>query len=536
MASSALGLVQVSEPDKNFLFEEAIKDSGHCIKRSQRALAQLNSFQPLLSRDFAIREFGGAKAPFRLLFDLPVLNQHPFGNTTRSFIALSYCWHDGTWEPHQGLGRHQKPWPIAPSMLSALRAERLSLEEGIWIDQLCIDQECESEKRHAIGEMDLIYKSARVVVAVLEDIIVSSSEEVILHGLLNDKSRDTQDLFDDLNKHAKEQATLVLFRILSARWFRRAWCSHELQVSTALIFILPTPKGTYRMTTQSLEDFYSATVDFRTESGLEDKYYNVESYDFLTRSFYDEADRGEKSLLCQFSDNMKLGSTIESDKISISMNIVGLQLIYFCPRRTEDQCKWILAMLALSSGEALALCGIEEALTIDNPHAQYPAESWLRWYDEIEDPMSPFGGSRLEQPSYIAAIDERYINLELFCIQKLSFLIPTVDSLQRAGGFVNEFLSLCKVKHEFSLMSVDSIAGNGIVTHEPLIQILSCSIECGRRWMVKQMASVKEVAEQMRTKLKKLKFDLWPIVHKMLECTAIYQSTDREGSLASINR
>lgn len=48
--------------------------------------------------------------------------------------------------------------------------------EGLWCDQLCIDQSNASEKHCTIGMMDHIYASARLVVVVLDDLVFDPSE------------------------------------------------------------------------------------------------------------------------------------------------------------------------------------------------------------------------------------------------------------------------------------------------------------------------------------------------------------------------
>lgn len=50
------------------------------------------------------------------------------------------------------------PTSFTPIPCKALLDERQSQNEGIWIDQLCVNQNCEEEKLHTIPAMDLIYK------------------------------------------------------------------------------------------------------------------------------------------------------------------------------------------------------------------------------------------------------------------------------------------------------------------------------------------------------------------------------------------
>lgn len=61
-------------------------------------------------------------------------------------------------------------WPISEYMTKALLLERESSNEGIWVDECCIDQNNKEEKLLTIGFMDAIYRQARLVVVALEDI------------------------------------------------------------------------------------------------------------------------------------------------------------------------------------------------------------------------------------------------------------------------------------------------------------------------------------------------------------------------------
>ena len=398
-------------------------------------------------------------------------------------------------------------------MLCGLLDERESLDEGVWINALCIDQKNESEKHHAIGCMDLVYKSARKVVIVLEDVVIFAREEALLQGLLSDRGYD----FSELKEGDMRTMTCLLIRILSARWSTRAWCSHELQVGTRFVFLIPTTRGFHKMTPASLEDLYTETQDFReTHQDLEELYVHYESYDFLSRSIYLAEDRVGRSLMSEFNDNMKLGCAVETDKISISINAVGLQLLFSGPHRSRDQCRWTLAMIALSAGDATVLGGIEEALSFDKEDRADVAESWFRWQDEFEDPMTKFGGSRLREPSFITSIDLDHITLDLLYFQSCTPKEPTLHSLQCAGNLVDCFLKLCQSN------DIDSVpyqmSGQKVYPtyRTSLIEFLACSLDFGLDWMTQQMAFSKPLAEKIQSQLEKLQFDLWPALRSLL--------------------
>jgi len=471
MDLSSFGVVEVSQRKRSYLFRHAIRTSRRAVKKTKHLLTQIQSLHPPTSQEFTLRDPGRSQAPFRLLCENSVQIRYSSDHTFESFIALSYCWHSSEWTTANCLGQVQTGWPICPRMLCGLLDERESPDQGVWIDALCIDQENKSEKKHAIGCMDLVYKSARKVVIGLEDIIISAKEAKLLQALLRDRDYE----FSELKEHDMHTVTLLLIRILSARWFTRAWCSHELQVGIGLIFLIPTTSGIHKLPPASLEDLYSISRDFRENhqdlSELYDEIY--ESYDFLSRSIFLAEDRVERSLMSEFNDNMKLKCTVESDKISISINTAGLQLLFSGLHESRDKCRWILAMIALSSGDATVLGSVEEQLKFDGDNHTDHAESWVHWQDEFEDPMTDFGGSRLREPSCITAIDPEHITLDLLCFRACIPKKPTSHSLQCAGIFVDVFHNLCKSNNRYSVLDQGPAYKNSIT------EVFACSLDFG---------------------------------------------------------
>ena len=99
-----------------------------------------------------------------------------------SFIALSYCWHSQDWPRHiDDTLTVSSNMPISAPLFEELLGERISCDEGIWIDQLCIDQDDTNENRITFGSMDVVYRKARLVVIALEDVWVDESEETALY-------------------------------------------------------------------------------------------------------------------------------------------------------------------------------------------------------------------------------------------------------------------------------------------------------------------------------------------------------------------
>jgi len=90
--------------------------------------------------------------------------------------------------------------------------------------------------------MDVIYRGARGMVILLENVQITAEEKRILnrwHEQVHPTVRkdwrrvlaDRDDQSPSLEANERVLMAGVFLKILSARWFQRAWCSRELKVS-----------------------------------------------------------------------------------------------------------------------------------------------------------------------------------------------------------------------------------------------------------------------------------------------------------------
>lgn len=233
-----LALVTLTPQNKQRLLHNAIKASEHAMETTQAIMARLEQYDPDTARLFGFKNVAISKAPLRFLcpvgrrikvikglkklFQRPVLEKGGPDLTSSSstsdtkfdsFIGVSYCWHNEDWKPVPECQRREG-WPVSLMMLNELLLRRESENEGLWIDACCIDQNNEIEKKHAIGAMDLIYKSARIVYFLLEDVQLSSQEVEALSAI------------SGLAGKTSTAVVSQLFpRLTSSRWFTRAWCA-----------------------------------------------------------------------------------------------------------------------------------------------------------------------------------------------------------------------------------------------------------------------------------------------------------------------
>lgn len=236
-----LSLVTLTTQNKYALMQGAIDASKGSMENAEALLARMEHFDASAAREFGLKEVAVSRAPLRLLrtpttWDNTIVSlKRTFGASKngkemsfltrssstsdtkfKSFIALSYCWHSDDWALAPQC-RRVGDMPISPILLRALFDQRKSVDEGVWIDACCIDQANETEKMQAIGSMDVIFKSARLVVIVLEDVFLSSEEADFVRSLPT-----------KLDELICQRAFLPsmhrsLVRILLCRWFTRSW-------------------------------------------------------------------------------------------------------------------------------------------------------------------------------------------------------------------------------------------------------------------------------------------------------------------------
>ena len=240
-------LVEVSDESKRKLLKTGLEASAEARPDSMNAFERLKVFYPDASNHFDLKEDAIQKAPLRLLCRKDHVLRFLSNNAPiQSYVAVSYCWRASNWKPARPLSKPEHGIPISPEMVDTLTA-LIDDDEGIWIDQCGINQTDESEKRAAIGIMDLIYRSAREIFVVLEDICLSEEEMRILDDFAKNYSRPAglNRIAPQPNRQDQNFFNAALTKLVCARWFRRAWCSHELHCHRSCTFLISGEDATY---------------------------------------------------------------------------------------------------------------------------------------------------------------------------------------------------------------------------------------------------------------------------------------------------
>lgn len=486
-----LTLVEVSHAKKLELLEKSSSASKEAIPQTQDVVAHLREFQPSIAQMFSIKDIAISQAPLRLLCENSEQLQLD-SPRVRSYIALSYCWHGPDWNTADCLGPPEMGWPISTTMVHGLLNQRESPEEGVWIDQCCINQVDPIDKQLLIGSMDMIYECARKVVVILEDVSIPQAEEVVLQKVRGQWKPKNEDI---------AALAHILLRILSARWFRRAWCSHELQLSDDVVFLLPTENRLVELSADDVEELYSVTsIYLEQDQDLGELMVDgiFRSYDFLRRTLDRKISsvRG-RSLISEFSDICQLACSVQTDILSIAINISGLQVYFTGEIQSRNECRWVLSMIALSTGDGNVLGGIDEVLWVED-RAGTP--SWLHWTDDLENIMTRVGNSKLQEPTCIKSIDQYQITLDMLDFSNTEILVPSKHFFRRAHLLVSllskTYFNDFENQPYWMSPAYDPITAAR--ERHLVVDILACSFECGYDWMIEQMSSAPNLAEHIQ--------------------------------------
>ncbi|KAJ9137705.1 hypothetical protein NKR23_g8924 [Pleurostoma richardsiae] len=388
---------------KNHLFRNYLPTHNARIERGAHVLERLRQIDPAAAALFAPKPYLVEGMTLRLIN----------GETTdspKSYSALSYCWQQGAAPPDPGR-RHV---PINSLLYQHFILQRETADEGVWCDQLCIDQTDKAEKAATISAMDALYTCARVVVVALEDVEVSPEEQAFLRAFIADYEDERHPpmppphLLESLPFMSVHPVLLGFFvKVCGSRWFRRAWCSHEMRLGRRHRF-LARCAGQPANTLLSFSDFFLSYLCMLSSSvavpadvkPVRDTVHRVFSYaayiDELRRVLNGAPEKTVDEALTpayttHVSEIFALGAggdpnaedrerDANLDRITIVLNTVGNGL---CLRREEaarspltastENCQRLLLTLSLAAGDPTALCTNGDPFTFIGSQA-----SWLR--------------------------------------------------------------------------------------------------------------------------------------------------------------
>jgi hypothetical protein len=342
-----LRLSEISEPLKQKLLSTA---SNYAAIQLDGAtlLEKMRAIDPIESRNFATKKEAISEFQLRLL-----LKETEPDHCIRSFITISYCWHSDEWAASPELTK-TSDFPTTQEMTQFVIRDILEKGEGIWVDQLCINQQDESEKIMAISAMDLVYRSARLVAIFLEDISLTAAEWASICSFY--PFNPTSTLAQHEISRAAKPYLAASKKILSSRWFTRAWCLHEFLCNrNSELFILVKTIGIKRYKLRLLlQTIYALQVPLSYP-------YDIELYSpsrlsalrILTKEHVEMSlEKTGRNHWEIFRHCLGMKCSNEYDKLSIFLNLSRTSLAFISkPNHDYLGLFYSAALVALAAGD-----------------------------------------------------------------------------------------------------------------------------------------------------------------------------------------
>ena len=496
-----LDLIEVNAQIKGKLLGNAMKGEQDARERSGAVLRRMAELNHDLALQFGRKEEIQDRFPLRLLRESICPSATVERRDTESFIAVSYCWHMPDWNLTEGLSQPEAGWPISPQMATAVLNERTFPSEGIWIDQRCINQNDKEEKKNLIGSIDLIFKSARLVIAVLEDVSLTYAEENMLQKWL---PQVVKGIAIEPRKD-REIVSRAFYRILSARWFKRAWCSDELQIAgeLSLAFLVGNhirkiDRESFDAMTMVLQAFGAPPLDvLNCGQHIEfiNKYKNFRRPPHINCKWWDV----EKSLTSQFRWIHELDCSVPTDKITICLNIAGLDIYFKGVNKPASECRWITAVITLAAGDGAVLDDIRDF----SLHSSQ--ENAIGVSDANHDWMSaaPYTGMPRLVSSAIHSVDHTGICLDILDLTACSVVRPANAQVSIASIFVEAISVKCGFAQERKKVLMPREGINIDVRRKQSLasEIIGCVLSCGLEWILLQISSIRMPWQDMMENL-----------------------------------
>ncbi|KAL1794482.1 hypothetical protein ACET3X_007903 [Alternaria dauci] len=502
-------------------------------------LANISRLAPSLIKEFIPKDHVENTFPFRLINDITHLGEE------EGYIALSYCRRQTAANtprrvvtPVGGLPFgwqkevEQFPLPTSAALFEAVIKEKHK-GEGLWFDQVCLEQEDESERTGILGAIDVIYKNARAVVVALDDIAVTPDEEQFLRYYVEQYSYSQLPLGQEpnagLTPPVMEQFTPLktfLERVISSDWFDRAWCAHEMKMGRSHVFLVPCVRhyeDEVQTITRFTGEFFThllvlaselATLTPPAMAKIRSLLAFFQDLDTLTKHGQDALRRPDTphdqapamqsfTSLVTNTFRLKAGGNprlpeymrrldANRDKTALALNASGLPLALappgpFSRPNIEDECLRSLLLVGIAARDPVALCTTGPPLQLHDGSV-----SWLCRPNPLDTTLSrsppPRFSNRANQITQAHDGRAEYAQLDLIFLDLPHRTQPS-PSFPANVVRARIIIDTCVQYH------VPGPSGLWNFSHAPthprtpalrniFIQTLACVLSCGPQWLL----------------------------------------------------
>ncbi|KAF1848107.1 uncharacterized protein K460DRAFT_364098 [Cucurbitaria berberidis CBS 394.84] len=423
----------LSRENKAEVFDYAISKLSESDYESALILQNLTTWNPSVASLFTKRSSTTIlDTPFRLIFPnsaLPSFDET--GLYVRQYLAISYCWRSEDFLP-EGYRKYGN-WPISKPFVEAILSDKDHPREGIWIDQLCIDQNSLADKKISVAAMDVIYRSCIRLVVLLEDVFLDEREAV-----LHEKYDPTKMKFERTwRPEGDERGVFASFynKVNAARWWERAWCFHEFNVNEPwsdkrqcnvihnATFIVNGPLGsTVKIKWVNLQLIMGSALYVLPDprSNVLSSFKGLGNFTGVGRG--DDRENGwRSSFMAKYNGVGQKGCTHWADRLSIMINMCGVGLAYMGQElKSKEEVLYLSALLALSAGEVYPLSMIDgQSLTLNN------SPTWLARSIAVGDTAIP--RFKLGSVNGIYSVSTQEIELDMIFLNAAGVIVKDAD-------------------------------------------------------------------------------------------------------------
>jgi Heterokaryon incompatibility protein (HET) len=143
------------------------------------------------------------------------------------YTALSYVWGDST-VPHP-ISVNGMLFPVTSNLYSALTHLRdEQIQQTLWVDAICINQNDSEEKGHQVGQMIRVYEQADQVIAWLGE---SENDSDLAINYITSEAKDK---YQAVYGHQRIEDALIKF--WCRPYWTRVWVVQELAMARQAVF------------------------------------------------------------------------------------------------------------------------------------------------------------------------------------------------------------------------------------------------------------------------------------------------------------
>ncbi|KAH7010905.1 uncharacterized protein B0I36DRAFT_389804 [Microdochium trichocladiopsis] len=419
-----------------------------------------------------------------------------------SFIVVSYCWHYPDWPLPAAASPIAPGWEVSRPMVDeVMRLAQVSVPGdgggSVWLDKLCINQADEDDKSTHVGAMDMIYRSARRVVILLENVQLGDEEE--MEAALAYR-KFYQDMCDHVKEHdlegaekgayvkecfprsekewcerhnsaassggsnepagkfdvAKLRAAAKRFvsRLLQARWFTRACTTSGDTGSRVLSFEFRfihyfalylcelVLDRTELAPSLDMLPHHQTRIDDPGPTELWQLWYRIQRL---------HPERGAAcSAMQHLVSIMSFGCTFKGDLMSIALNTSSIPLVFRGSAECVEDVIWMFALLVIAAGDVVPLIANGGKLRFppsttlgsaaDEPGGPVKDGDTAQLVSWAPRPMQGVLDDTipLRDKSYITAVTRDYIELDLLVFTALPAM-ATQASQDKADALIAKF-------------------------------------------------------------------------------------------------